>query len=85
MSACKPSGAGDNFSFVYCCLHFDTGINEYTLNRPEQFIFSKICPLKKHKNVNIFDICKFSDAQTFISRKFFHNFFSVAVVLIYNG
>ena len=62
MNACKPSGAGDNFSFVYCCLYFDTGINEYTLNRPEQFNF-----------------------QQDISRKFFHNFFSVAVLLIYNG
>ena len=59
----------------YCCLHFDTGINKYTLNRPEQFNFQQDMPTKKHKNVNIFDISKFSDAQTFISRKFFHNFF----------
>ena len=47
MSACKPSGAGDNFSFVYCCLHFDTGINEYTLNRPGQFNFQQDMPTKK--------------------------------------
>ena len=47
MSACNPSGASDNFSFVYCCLHFDTGINEYTLNRPEQFNFQQDMPTEK--------------------------------------